>query len=646
MTVHCLTPQDAAQQAAAQQGIAVCAMILDGSANYPLHDHTRATLNAARVPSMLAQAADIHRIQRGTPGRVVPGLMLGTAGLIGIQVRASALDRFIAAFGDIDHAPVISQGWDGDESSVIIIYRRTSPLHDLNDAAMGEWGSDIELIYGEHRPMPAPGATWQHSPSDGCWRIEPCDIAKLCNAPNIPPALEALLTSCAPFTRLGMPDAGTQRTIDTLAHQDRDNIAALIDALCDPLGTYRLTHATLHADGRITLGLPGASGPSSVLVIGKDSACELEVWTDAHPKLRRGHRYGLIHGQITDMTAPANITALNLNATTQGGSFILDDQTSDDYWWGDGQDILAMRGEAVVLAANTGVGKTTLAAQVIAAWIGTQPDALGCQVRGDGRKVLLLAMDRPKQAARALRRIFGAEHRELLDAMLVVRKGPPPAQITSDPTVWATLAAEHDAGLVIVDGLKDATSELNGDEAGLAANQAMQSVIASPSELLVLHHLRIGVAGGKPSLDDLYGSTWIPSGAGSVIVLQGLAGGDKVKLHHLKSPVDAVGPWDIALNTATGTMHRMNHDDLRAIVTSAGTRGVDAKQAAVALYRDADPTDEIVKRVKRMLDKRAKDGDFIVRAGERGGRGGSAPTRYSIASSLDDYIETAKTHQP
>lgn len=643
--MDCLTPQQATQDAT-QHGIAVCAMVLDGTANYALHDFTRATLNAAQVPSMIAQAADIHRIQRGTPGRIVPGLMLGTAGLIGIQVRADALDRFTEAFGDIDHAPVISQGWDGDESSVIIIYRRTSPLHDLNDAAMNQWGNDIELIYGEHRAMPTPGATWQHTSSDQSWQIASCDIATLHDAPNIPPALEALLTSCAPFTRTTLHDHSTRTTIDTLAHQDRDHIAALLDALCDPLGAYRLTHATLHSDGRITLGLPGASGPSSVLIIGKDSACELESWTDAHPKLRRGHRYGLIHGHITDMTAPANIAALSVKSTMQGASFVLDDQTSDDWWWGNGSDILAMRGEAVVLAANTGTGKTTLAGQVIAAWIGAQPDALGCQVRSDGRKVLLLAMDRPKQAARALRRIFTDEHRELLDQMLIVRKGPPPAQITSDPTVWATLAAEHDAGLIIIDGLKDATSELNGDEAGLAANQAMQSVIAAGCELLVLHHLRIGVAGGKPSLDDLYGSTWIPSGAGSVIVLQGLAGGDTVKLHHLKSPVDAVGPWDIALNTATGTMRRMNHDDLRAIVTSAGSHGIDAKQAAVVMYQDPDPSDEIVKRVKRILDKRAKQGDFIVRAGERGGRGGSAPTRYSIATSLDDYIETAKTHQP
>jgi replicative DNA helicase len=269
-------------------------------------------------------------------------------------------------------------------------------------------------------------------------------------------------------------------------------------------------------------------------------------------------------------------------------------------------------------------------------------DVLGCQVRGDDRRVLYLAMDRPKQSARALRRIFTAEHRDLLDARLIVRKGPLPEQITSDPTVFARLAAEHDAGLVIVDGLKDATSELNGDEAGLACNQAMQSVIAAGRELVVLHHLRIGVGGGKPSLDDLYGSTWICAGAGSIIALQGTAGDVKVKLHHLKAPVEAVGPWDVALNPANGTLSRVRSDDLERIVLAFGASGADARQVALALY-GGDPTEAMLQRVARELNKRAGRGDFVVKHGKRGGKNGSQPHRYFATTGPDPFMGQSNT---
>ena len=651
----------------ARDGFAITAVAVDGSTNYQVHHFIDATRNPDHVQGIISEASHhyvTHRreqqrdllcaidpartptnddLDHATPARIVPGIMLGTAGFIGLQVRVAALPRFTAAFGDLAGVPAVGAGWCDDESphAVILLYRRSTPLHDLNDDAMSAWGDDIELIYGEHRPLPIPGCTWSHPRNaESVWRYTQLQPQQLRNAPPLPDSIEALLTNCDAFTRDQRCDAATRATIHRHANIGNDRIAALLDALCNPSAGIGLTHATIQRDDTILLGLPGGNGPTGALIVGKHGAPELECWTDAHPRLKRGHRYGIVHGAFTDLTAAAAPTTIA--ATVAGGTFVFDDAHSDDWWWGNGDDILAMRGETLVIAANTGVGKTTLAALIMSAWIGARSDALGCQVRGDGRRVLYLAMDRPKQSARALRRIFTDDDRDLLDTSLIVRKGPPPAQITADPTVWATLANQHGAGLVIVDGLKDATSELNGDEAGLAANQAMQAVIAAGCELIVLHHLRIGVGGGKPSLDDLYGSTWIPSGAGSVIVLQGVAGGDRVKLHHLKSPVDAAGPWDIALNPATGTMARVRSDDLARIIESCGRDGADARQVAYAIY-GSNPTDAMVQRVNRDLGKRAERGDFIVKHGKRGGKGGSTASRYFATLGSDPFMGESNT---
>lgn len=609
-----------------------------------------AAIVAGRRPERAASEPTSDEVDATIPQRIVPGVMLGSAGLIGLQVRDRVLARFAAAFGDLAGVPQVRTGWFYDGHARILIYKRDTPLGDLNPAALDQWGDDIELVYGEHRPMPVPGAVWRDARlwneaaerwDDSVWCHDHLDPAVAAAAPPLPAALEALLEPCEKFARTTpLPDDARLMIHEHEAH-GRGSFAMLLDAVCDPSAGIGLTNPTRQKDGTILLGLPGANGPSTALIVGKQDAPELECWTDAHPRLKRGHRYGIIHGKFADLTAAAVTTAGARTVT--GGAFVLDDADAGDWWWGDGTDTIAMRGEAMVIAANTGVGKTTLAALVMAAWIGARRDALGFQVRGDGRKVLYLAMDRPRQAARALQRIFTPDQRSLLDANLVVRKGPPPAQITDDATVWAALAAEHDAGLVIVDGLKDATSQLNGDEAGLAANQAMQAVIADGRELIVLHHLRLGVGGGKPTLDDLYGSTWITAGAGSIIVLQGPNGGAaRIELHHLKSPVEPVGPWKLDIDKHRGTMHRSSGgEELRRIVAAFGTNGADAEQIAIAYY-GTNHDDTMLRRVKRDLERYADSGAFTVVRGKRGGKGGSQPTRY-IASALETSARESKT---
>ena len=61
---------------------------------------------------------------------------------------------------------------------------------------------------------------------------------------------------------------------------------------------------------------------------------------------------------------------------------------------------------------------------------------------------------------------------------------------------------------------------------------------------MLLHHERKAANGGKRvhTLDDVYGSTWLTSGLGSVFVLDGEPGDPTVELRHLKQPAEPIGP--------------------------------------------------------------------------------------------------------
>ena len=121
----------------------------------------------------------------------------------------------------------------------------------------------------------------------------------------------------------------------------------------------------------------------------------------------------------------------------------------------------------------------------------------------------------------------GEIHREDLDDRLVVWEGPPPSDLARHTGLMLDLCRKADADTLIVDSLKDAAVGLTDDEVGSGYNRARQTVIAAGVEVVELHHQRKAVNGAKaehPTLDDLYGSTWLTSGAGSVLLLTGAPG--------------------------------------------------------------------------------------------------------------------------
>jgi KaiC/GvpD/RAD55 family RecA-like ATPase len=195
-------------------------------------------------------------------------------------------------------------------------------------------------------------------------------------------------------------------------------------------------------------------------------------------------------------------------------------------------------GESVFLVGPAGVGKTTLAQQLTLARAGLRTDVLGFPVVPDGRRVLYVAADRPQQAQRSFARMVSEADRETLTERLRVWRGPLEADLGARPHILLELCEKHDAGTVVLDSLKDVALELSKDETGSRVNNALQLTVAEGVDVVVLHHQRKATsAGTKPTtLSDVYGSTWLTAGAGSVILLWGEAGWPIVELSHLKQP--------------------------------------------------------------------------------------------------------------
>lgn len=290
-----------------------------------------------------------------------------------------------------------------------------------------------------------------------------------------------------------------------------------------------------------------------------------------------------------------------------GGSFILDTDPAPVPVWGAGTDVLAARGEALMIAGPQGVGKTTIGQQYALGRCGFPEYAglLGYPITPGERRTLYLAMDRPQQAARSMRRMVGEAWRVELNDRLAVWQGPPPYDMGKYPPLLADLCRQAGADTVIVDSLKDAFIGLTEDEPAAGWNRARQTAIADGVEVLELQHLRknpYGMKSAGPTMDDVYGSTWLTSGCGSVLLLTGAPGDPIVGLHHLKQPADPVGPLKVMHDPDTGRSEVWHTADL-AMVARSSPGGISALEAARMLYDTDKPTLPQKEKARRRLDK-------------------------------------------
>jgi RecA-superfamily ATPases implicated in signal transduction len=321
-------------------------------------------------------------------------------------------------------------------------------------------------------------------------------------------------------------------------------------------------------------------------------------------------------------------------SSIDGAAFILDAPPEVQAVWGDAELVAWSSGEPLLINGPSGVGKTTIAQQVTLARLGLRAEVLGLPVVRDGRRVLYIAADRPPQASRSMRRMVTEEDRQVLADRLVIWRGPLPYDLTRVPEVLAMLAEDAGAGTVIIDSLKDVAGKLSEDETGSMVNRAMQMACLAGVEVMALHHQRKRAQGAeKPkTLDDVYGSTWLTAGAGSVLLVWGQAGDAVVELSHLKQPVDTIGPLTLLHDHERGMTVVQDEVDLLAVVRTSN--GLTAQGAARAMFRKESPKPNEVERARRRLERLCTKGLAHRVEPKRGGDGGTEAARYWATDGL------------
>lgn len=309
-----------------------------------------------------------------------------------------------------------------------------------------------------------------------------------------------------------------------------------------------------------------------------------------------------------DMDAPTRYTF-------RPGSIILDEAGRPPAWWGYGDEILGACGESLIIAGPMGLGKSTIGQQLALGRCGFSEysELFGLPITPGRGRVLYLAMDRPRQITRSMRRMVGEAWRAELDERLAVWTGPPPYDMAKHPGILARLALDAGADTVVVDSLKDAAVGLTDDETGAGYNRARQTALEAGIELVELHHVRKlggGVTRDKPTVDDIYGSTWITAGAGSVLLLHGAPGDGLVKLFHVKQPLAEVGPLTVLHDHDSGRSTIAERVDLLTLAKARGS--LSALDAAVVLFDAEKPTPAEKEKARRRLDALARNGVLAV----------------------------------
>lgn len=335
-----------------------------------------------------------------------------------------------------------------------------------------------------------------------------------------------------------------------------------------------------------------------------------------------------------DTAASSSVSTTEPDNAIDGARFVLDSPEGVPAIWGRGTQVLWPKGEALMIAGGQGLGKTTLAGQLVAGLLGTGSHVvLGLPVTDLHCKVLYLAMDRPRQIARSLRRQFGPGDRDILSDRLVVWEGPPPRDLAANPALLAKMAQFYDAGVVIVDSLKDAAVRLSEDAVGAQWNRARQHLLAQGCQLMELHHsTKRGPAGAPISgVADIFGSTWLTSGCGSIILLAGEPGDPIVSFRHVKQPAEEVGPFQLLHDQAAGHMAIDFQVDLVELIKHAGVDGLTAKDAACAITGKDKPSAAEVEKARRKLNQKVTDGVLVRIDGSKGGNT-PTPTAWFLAS--------------
>ncbi len=202
--------------------------------------------------------------------------------------------------------------------------------------------------------------------------------------------------------------------------------------------------------------------------------------------------------------------------------------------------------------------------------------------------------------------------------------GPLPFDIVREPLKLTEFAQTFGATTLIIDSLKDIASPLSSDEVGSAVNRAIGSAHRQPAS----KSYRSTTTARRPPrtasprrLADVYGSTWITSGAGSVISLWGDAGDPLVELAHLKQPADDVGPLELEHDHQHGITRRRERADAWTLLQASHERHHRQRRRRRDLRRQRPPGPKSRRSAAR-LERLVEDGHATRHQGSAAHRPG------------------------
>ncbi|MGK2880282.1 MAG: hypothetical protein ACSLE6_05625 [Mycobacterium sp.] len=204
------------------------------------------------------------------------------------------------------------------------------------------------------------------------------------------------------------------------------------------------------------------------------------------------------------------------------------------------------------------------------------------------------------------------------------------------PGILTRLADDAGATDVYVDSIKDAAIGLSEDEVGAGYNRARQQLLASGRQLCEMHHTKKTGAGGGPptAVTDIFGSTWIISGTGSIIMLTGEPGDPIVGMRHLRQRAEEVGPFELLHDQTLGEMTVHHGTDLVALAKAKPIEGLTVKDAAGSLFSTNEPTKEQKEKARRKLVKLVADGLLVTVEGTAAGHGGTPTCSWFAADEV------------
>lgn len=308
-------------------------------------------------------------------------------------------------------------------------------------------------------------------------------------------------------------------------------------------------------------------------------------------------------------TAPADSGPEWVSLIIDGRTWLTSGPDRPQPLWGRDSTILAALDQPTTIAGPQGSGKSVFGQRLTLGWLGLVDQVLDLPVHvGDGN-ALYLAADRPDQARLSMRRMVTDDQLDVLEARLRVWQGPPPEDVARRPTLLREMADAATAGFLLIDSAKDVAIKLSADEVGAAYNSALQHAVAAGVQIVALHHPRkLSGDTGEPvrTLDDLYGSTWVTAGNGSVLNLQPRLGG--YTLVQLKAPAGHMAEIDYEHDIAAGDVRAVAAPTVLGVLTEAGDDGVSAVHVARCVYRVDDPDEAQRRKVARVLNQLVDEG--------------------------------------